>query len=123
MTMDQLTQTGHNSSPTDRSADAKTQKQQLQIHQQFANLTGFQRDILRILDREGPLYGLAIKAGLEAYTGSEVNHGRLYPNLDTLVDEGLIAKSERDQRTNDYALSDEAEQLLDARRAWELGES
>ncbi|ELZ20434.1 PadR family transcriptional regulator [Natrinema limicola JCM 13563] len=36
------------------------------------------------------MYGLAIKRELEDYYGTEVNHGRLYPNLDELVDLGLV---------------------------------
>ena len=69
------------------------------------DLTAFQFNILITLTRE-PMYGLAIKRDLEAYYGDEVNHGRLYPNLDELVDAGLITKSELDKRTNQYALSD-----------------
>ena len=68
-------------------------------------LTAFQNNILVILARE-PMYGLAIKRELEAYYGSEVNHGRLYPNLDDLVELGLVEKSELDKRTNEYALTD-----------------
>lgn len=69
------------------------------------DLTAFQHNILTILAEE-PRYGLAIKRELEEYYGSEVNHGRLYPNLDDLVDLGLIEKSELDKRTNQYELSD-----------------
>jgi len=70
------------------------------------DLTAFQQNILVIL-AEQPRYGLAIKRELEEYYGSEVNHGRLYPNLDNLVELGLIEKSELDKRTNQYALSEE----------------
>jgi DNA-binding PadR family transcriptional regulator len=38
----------------------------------------------------------------EAYYEPGINHGRLYPNLDTLVEKGLIEKGERDRRTNFY---------------------
>ncbi len=69
------------------------------------DLTAFQRTILVVLAEE-PRYGLAIKRELESYYGDEVNHGRLYPNLDDLVGLGLIEKSERDKRTNEYALTD-----------------
>ncbi|PSQ42534.1 PadR family transcriptional regulator [Halobacteriales archaeon SW_7_68_16] len=69
------------------------------------DLTAFQYNTLVILTEE-PMYGLAIKSKLEEYYGEEVNHGRLYPNLDDLVDLGLIEKSERDKRTNEYALTD-----------------
>jgi len=69
-------------------------------------LTAFQNNILVILAKE-PMYGLAIKRELEDYYGTEVNHGRLYPNLDELVDLGLVDKSELDKRTNQYSLTDD----------------
>ena len=76
-------------------------------------LTAFQQNILTIL-AEDARYGLAIKRELESYYDSEVNHGRLYPNLDDLVEMGLVEKSELDKRTNEYALTDEGlETVLD----------
>jgi len=68
-------------------------------------LTAFQQNILTILAEE-PRYGLAIKRELESYYDSEVNHGRLYPNLDDLVEMDLVEKSELDKRTNQYSLTD-----------------
>ena len=77
------------------------------------DLTAFQTNILVILAKE-PMYGLAIKRELEDYYGTEVNHGRLYPNLDELVDLGLVEKSELDKRTNQYSLTDDGyEAVLD----------
>lgn len=70
------------------------------------NLTAFQTNILTILSEEA-MYGLAIKRQLEDYYGEEVNHGRLYPNLDTLVEKGYVEKSELDKRTNQYELTEE----------------
>ena len=76
-------------------------------------LTAFQQNILTIL-AEDARYGLAIKRELESYYDSEVNHGRLYPTLDDLVEMGLVEKSELDKRTNEYALTDEGlEAVLD----------
>lgn len=76
-------------------------------------LTAFQNNILVILAKE-PMYGLAIKRELESYYGTEVNHGRLYPNLDELVELGLVEKSELDKRTNQYSLTDDGfEAVLD----------
>ncbi|MDQ2049632.1 PadR family transcriptional regulator [Natronolimnohabitans sp. A-GB9] len=76
-------------------------------------LTAFQTNILTILAKE-PMYGLAIKRELEDYYGTEVNHGRLYPNLDELVELGLVEKSELDKRTNQYSLTDDGyEAVLD----------
>jgi len=74
-------------------------------HETHRDLTSFQRNLLVVLADE-PKYGLAIKRKLEDYYGEDVNHGRLYPNLDDLVDMGLIEKSELDKRTNQYELTD-----------------
>jgi len=80
-------------------------------------LTAFQQNILTILAEE-PRYGLAIKRELESYYESEVNHGRLYPNLDDLVELGLVDKSELDKRTNQYALTDEGYDALLDQLSW-----
>jgi DNA-binding PadR family transcriptional regulator len=82
-------------------------------------LTAFQQTILTVLAEEAR-YGLAIKRELESYYGSEVNHGRLYPNLDDLVGLGLVEKSELDKRTNEYALTDEGYEVLREQLAWTL---
>lgn len=82
-------------------------------------LTAFQRNILVILAEE-PRYGLAIKRELEAYYSSEVNHGRLYPNLDDLVEMGLVEKSELDKRTNQYELTDDGYEALLDQLNWEF---
>lgn len=83
------------------------------------DLTAFQQNILVILSEEA-MYGLAIKRELEDYYGAEVNHGRLYPNLDTLVEKGLVDKSALDKRTNEYALTDAGEQVIFDRLDWIL---
>ena len=81
------------------------------------DLTAFQQNILVILSEE-PRYGLAIKRELEAYYDSEVNHGRLYPNLDDLVEMGLVEKSELDKRTNQYALTERGEKTVLGQLQW-----
>jgi DNA-binding PadR family transcriptional regulator len=83
------------------------------------DLTGFQRDLLYVIaDLENPK-GLAIKDKLEGYYGTEVNHGRLYPNLDSLVDKGLVEKGQIDDRTNSYSLTQRGSREIQARREWE----
>jgi len=82
-----------------------------------SELTAFQQNILVILAEEAR-YGLAIKRELEEYYGSEVNHGRLYPNLDDLVDMGLVEKSELDKRTNEYALTADGKEALLGQLGW-----
>ncbi|WP_020221920.1 PadR family transcriptional regulator [Halarchaeum acidiphilum] len=84
------------------------------------DLTAFQKNILVVLAEE-PRYGLAVKRELEEYYGEEVNHGRLYPNLDDLVGEGLVEKSELDKRTNQYALTDAGVEAVFDDLSWALG--
>jgi DNA-binding PadR family transcriptional regulator len=83
------------------------------------DLTAFQRDILYVVGGLDTSYGLGIKRGLEEYYGKEINHGRLYPNLDDLVESGYLDKSELDKRTNLYTLTNGGLELLTERRAWE----
>ena len=65
-------------------------------------------------------YGLAIKRELEAYYVDDVNHGQLYPNLDELVELGLIAKAELDGRTNEYELTEAGCDALLGQLAWQF---
>lgn len=83
------------------------------------DLTGFQRDSLYIIAGLGTPHGLAIKDEIETYYQKKVQHGRLYPNLDTLVEKGLVKKSHRDGRTNSYTLTPKGRQEIEARRKWE----
>jgi len=82
-------------------------------------LTAFQQNILAVLSSE-PMYGLAVKRELEDYYGEEVNHGRLYPNLDDLVTMDLVEKSELDKRTNEYALTDAGLDAVVDHLSWTL---
>lgn len=83
------------------------------------DLTGFQRDLLYVVNGLDEPHGLGIKDDLEDYYDKEIHHGRLYPNLDTLVDKGLIEKSEKDRRTNIYKLTQRGQREIEARRDWE----
>ncbi|MFB6266885.1 MAG: PadR family transcriptional regulator [Halodesulfurarchaeum sp.] len=83
------------------------------------DLTGFQRDLLVVIAGLDEPNGLEIKDEVEEYYESPINHGRLYPNLDTLVEEGLVEKTQQDERTNAYQLTDEGWDLLEQRREWE----
>jgi len=83
------------------------------------DLTGFQRDLLYTIAGKEEPHGLAIKDELEEYYEKEIHHGRLYPNLDTLVDKGLVEKGQRDRRTNYYTLTRRGRREIEARREWE----
>ncbi|WP_135823191.1 PadR family transcriptional regulator [Halostella litorea] len=83
------------------------------------DLTGFQRDILTVIAGLDEPHGLAVKDELEDYYEQEINHGRLYPNLDDLVDKGLLEKGQLDKRTNVYTLTQRGRREIAARRDWE----
>ena len=83
------------------------------------DLTAFQRDLLYVIAGLETPHGLAIRDELAEYHDKEIQHGRLYPNLDTLVDKGLIKKEQEDGRTNAYSLTERGRRELTARREWE----
>ena len=85
-----------------------------QIREEISNQTAFTRDITRILIAEGgKLSGQEVKDRLETYY-PEVNHGRLYPNLDRVVESGLAKKGTRDRRTNTYQVTQKGKRFIEA---------
>lgn len=76
------------------------------------NLTGFQRDLLRAIAHNDGSRGLLLKDKLQEMYGTEINHGRLYPNLDDLVEYGLIEKGTIDDRTNSYSLTEDGRDTI-----------
>lgn len=70
-------------------------------------LPDYRRDILLALAHSGAANGHRIMDILGAIHGEETNDGRFYPNLNALVDNGLIEKreNEHDKRSHEYALS------------------
>ncbi|WP_226482001.1 helix-turn-helix transcriptional regulator [Natrinema amylolyticum] len=83
------------------------------------DLTGFQRDLLYVIAGADQPSGQDVKDEVETYYNSEINHGRLYPNLDTLVNKDLVEKGQLDRRTNYYEISDRGQQAIEERREWE----
>ena len=106
---------GSDAGPDSTDADVQRATEQLsdvddEALQTWRSLRGFQRDCLTDLARleqlnSEKLHGLKIKDLLEATGGEDVQHGRLYPNLDELVDMGLVWKKQYDRRTNQYGLT------------------
>lgn len=83
------------------------------------DLTGFQRDLLYVIAGQEQPSGQDVKEEVEQYYEADINHGRLYPNLDTVVNKELVEKGELDRRTNYYDITDEGLEMLDERREWE----
>ncbi|WP_126665269.1 PadR family transcriptional regulator [Haloterrigena salifodinae] len=82
-----------------------------------ADLTKFQVRCLATIAQQDR-YGLGIKREAETYYGEELLHGRLFPNLDRLVDYGLVEKGQRDRRTNNYAITEMGEDVLEYELNW-----
>ncbi|ELZ84754.1 DNA binding domain-containing protein [Haloferax elongans ATCC BAA-1513] len=81
-------------------------------------LTGFQRDLLYVIAGTERPSGQEIKEIISRDVG-EVNHGRLYPNLDALVEQGYVNKGQHDRRTNFYEISESGKTAIRDRRDWE----
>ena len=75
------------------------------------DLTAFQTHLLCLIDRLGPTEGVTLQHALEELYPEEINHGRLYPSLDRMVESGLISKQtkESDKRRKEYALTGRGE--------------
>lgn len=89
--------------------------------QPLAGLTGFQRDLLFVASRlsESNPHGQRIKSEVDKHYGTEINQGRLYQNLGSLVDDGYLLKRPLDGRTNVYRLTDSGRALLHSSHQWE----
>ncbi|MFC7216268.1 PadR family transcriptional regulator [Saliphagus sp. GCM10025334] len=83
------------------------------------DLTGFQRDLLYVIAGADQPSGQDVKEEVEQYYSIDINHGRLYPNLDTIVNKELVEKGQLDRRTNYYAITESGEQAIEERREWE----
>ncbi|MFP8955327.1 PadR family transcriptional regulator [Natrialbaceae archaeon A-CW3] len=81
-------------------------------------LTGFQRDLLYVIAGMERPSGQQILDDINEYIDQPVTHGRLYPNLDTLVENKLVEKGQLDRRTNYYALTPRGRRELQRRQEW-----
>lgn len=88
------------------------------VFNEMNDLTGFQRDLLYVIAGADQPSGQEVKEEVEMYYSGEINHGRLYPNLDTLVNKELVEKGEIDRRTNYYAIAEDGEEAIEERREW-----
>ena len=76
------------------------------------DLTLFQQELLYTVGRDRRDYGQGIQESLEERYDDGINHGRLYPNLDELIELGLLEKEARDKRSNWYVITPAGKELL-----------
>lgn len=74
-------------------------------------LSAFRRDLLRTIARIGPSSGVEIETSLEEIY-PPLGHSRVYAQLDRLVEDGLVDKSDRDGRTHEYRLTDRGRNVV-----------
>ena len=86
-------------------------------------LTGFQRDLLVVASGLTKPSGQDIKEHIETAMDTTVKHGRLYPNLDTLVERGLLEKGQHDRRTNYYEVSEKGNLTIQEYLGWMQSQS
>jgi DNA-binding PadR family transcriptional regulator len=82
-------------------------------------LRGFQRDLLFVVGGLEEPNGQELLEEMEASSSEDVQPGRLYKNLNGLVEQGLLEKDREDGRTNLYDLTDEGRRKLEDRHEWE----
>ncbi|WP_254538618.1 PadR family transcriptional regulator [Halomarina litorea] len=75
------------------------------------DLTAFQTYLLCLIYRFETVEGVTLQNALEDLYPEDINHGRLYPSLDRMVDSGLISKQtkESDKRRKEYSLTGRGE--------------
>ena len=77
------------------------------------DLNSSKRDLLVEIYQLDQPSGQDIRGRMKAEHDEDVDHGRLYPNLNDLVDYGLIDKGEQDLRTNYYEITDDGRRLVE----------
>jgi hypothetical protein len=83
----------------------------------YTGLHAFERDLLLAIrtlehDCNRPPTGVEVHAELRELYDQPVHHSRVYQNLSELVDRGVVEKGQLDNRTNTYATTPLARELL-----------
>jgi len=82
------------------------------------DLTAFQRDLLTVVASIKRPNGQDVQAELAKYYSEKPDSGRLYPNLDELVERGLVEKEDVSRIANAYVISDEGKEALASDLEW-----
>lgn len=83
------------------------------------DLNAFQRDLLYAIAGLDEPIGLDVKQALEAAGYGDVAHARLYPNIDTLADKGLVEREKRDGRSKIVRITPRGRNEAQAHHSWE----
>ena len=86
----------------------------------MVELTAFQYTLLSAANDLVEPSGQDIRRHVDAgpFHPSPMNHGRLYPNLETIVRAGLVEKGEKNDRTNLYTITDDGKDALETRASY-----
>jgi DNA-binding PadR family transcriptional regulator len=82
-------------------------------------LTAIQRDLLFVIRGLDEASGQDVKAELERTQGRSVLSGRIYTNLDELVEEGFVHKGIKNGRTNEYTLTEKGRKEILNQLRWQ----
>jgi DNA-binding PadR family transcriptional regulator len=98
------TDTERDTTPSDTD-ESKSSSLDFATYNLPTDLTAFQAHLLCVVYRLGPAEGVELQEALEKLYPEPINHGRLYPGLDRLVEKGLITKQTKasDKRRNAYS--------------------
>lgn len=84
----------------------------------FAATPAVGRDVLWVLAHGAPMEETALRRTLEEYYGRPFDRDDVGQVLAELVDRELVEEHARDERTDEYRLTDRGERALSRRRAW-----
>ena len=98
--------------PTDKKTDVRLESDG--GAKRLIDLPDYRRDVLLALAHSGPANGHRIMDALGALRGDDITDGGFYPNLNALVDAGLVEKreNEHDKRSHEYALSERGRETI-----------
>lgn len=82
------------------------------------SVTGFQRDLLFVLCGFDEPKGLTVQREVADYHDTDVSPARVYQNLNSLAEDGLVEKGTQDSRTNYYRITESGRELLRDCRDW-----
>ena len=83
------------------------------------NLTALQRDLLYLISGLDNPDTQALRASLEEYYVEDMRQDRLYPNMNTLVEKGLITKKQQGTYQDCYRITRRGRQEIKDHREWE----